>query len=281
MVHYTSELADSNNQEVCTLLCDLLENQPPYKKTRFENAWYYKLISLKELSIRSFCEACNAESVFCATFSGTFKEIATECMTATTNVFDAASSKKYECFAGKSFILTFTFLCAKCKRPHYYSILITDGNILKIGQYPSYTSNEVQDVRKYKNLISKYYPELTKSINAYSQGMGVGAFVYLRRILEHLVESRFTGDKSWKFDEKFKAVEAAEQLIPEELSPAKLRIYSILSKGVHEYTEEECMELYLVVKFVVERMLDIELEKQENKRKAAAAIAAINNKLRH
>lgn len=281
MVHYTSELGDSNNQEVRTLLCDLLENKPPYKKIRFDNEWYYKLISLNELSIRSFCESCDTESVFCTDLSGTFKEIVTGCMAATANVFDAASSKKYEYFAGKSFLLSFTLLCAKCKQPHYYSVLITDGNILKIGQYPSYTSNEVQDVRKYKNLISKYYPELTKSINAYSQGMGVGAFVYLRRILEHLVESRFTGDKSWKFDEKFKAVEAAEQLIPEELGPAKLRIYSVLSKGVHEYTEEECMELYLVVKYVVERMLDIELEKQENKRKAAAAIAAINNKLQH
>lgn len=279
MVHHTSELGDSNNQEVRTLLCNLLENEPPYKKIRFDNEWYYKLISLEELSIRSFCESCGADSVFCATFSGTFKEIATVCMLATANVFDATSTQKYERFDGKNFVLTFTFLCAKCKTPHYYSVLIADGNILKIGQYPSYTSIEAQDVRKYKNLISKYYPELTKAINAYSQGMGVGAFVYLRRILQHLVESHFVGDKNWKFDEKFKAVEAAEQLIPDELGPVKLRIYSVLSKGVHEYTEAECIELYLAVKFVVERMLDIELEKQENKRKATAAIEAINNKL--
>ena len=43
MVHYTSELGDSNNQEVRTLLCDLLENKPPYKKIRFTSRIYYML----------------------------------------------------------------------------------------------------------------------------------------------------------------------------------------------------------------------------------------------
>lgn len=279
MMYRTSEIVDNNNQEVSKLLCDILENQPPYKKFDFDIKWYYKLISLEDLSIRTYCESCQSDSVFCTTLSNAVYEIKNECLRVTSNIFNAANPGTCEHLRKRSFVVPLTFQCAKCKTSHYYFLLITNGKIIKVGQYPSYTSNDVQNVRKYKNLISKYYPELTKSINAYSQGMGVAAFVYLRRILEHLVESRFTGDKSCKFDEKFKAVEAAEQLIPEELSPAKLRIYSILSKGVHEYAEEECMELYLVVKYVVERMLDIELEKQENQRKAKAAIAAINIKL--
>lgn len=53
----------------------------------------------------------------------------------------------------------------------------------------------------------------------------------------------------------------------------------MLSKGIHEYEEDECMQLYLSVKFIIERMLDLELEKKQNSVKAKAAIRAIKGKL--
>ena len=169
--------------------------------------------------------------------------------------------------------------CAKCGEAHYYSLLFKGNTVIKIGQYPSFSKSEVQSLRKYKNLISKYYPELTRSVNAYSQGMGVAAFVYLRRILEYLVESKYNGDTSWKFIEKLKEVEKTEEIIPEELSAVKEEIYSVLSKGIHEYEEDECMELYLAVKYVIERMLDIELERKSRLSKANEAMKAIKSKL--
>ena len=115
MVHYTSEIGDSNNQEVRALLCNLLENNPPYKKIRFDNEWYYKLITLDELSVRSFCESCDTESVFCAALSCTFKEIVTACMAATANIFDATSSEKYKYFDGKSFSCRLHFCAPNAK----------------------------------------------------------------------------------------------------------------------------------------------------------------------
>ena len=110
--------------------------------------------------------------------------------------------------------------------------------------------------------------------------MGVAAFVYLRRILEHLVEKRFTGDKALKFSDKLHEVEKNERIIPIELNPIKNQIYAILSKGVHEYEENECLELFLAVKFVIERMLDMELEKKNNISKANIAMTAIKSKLK-
>src|SRR5699024_9976862 len=119
-----------------------------------------------------------------------------------------------EYYKGKECFVNITLHCAKCGEAHYYSLLFKGNTVTKIGQYPSFSKSEVQSLRKYKNLISKYYPELTRSVNAYSQGMGVAAFIYLRRILEYLVESKYNGDASWKFIEKLKEVEKTEEIIP-------------------------------------------------------------------
>ncbi len=180
-----------------------------------------------------------------------------------------------EYYNDKEYFVNITLRCAKCGEAHYYSLLFKGNTVTKIGQYPSFSKSEVQSLRKYKNLISKYYPELTRSVNAYSQGMGVAAFVYLRRILEYLVESKYNGDTSWKFIEKLKEVEKTEEIMPEELSAVKEEIYSVLSKGIHEYEEDECMELYLAVKYVIERILDIELERKSRLLKANEAMKAI------
>lgn len=46
-------------------------------------------------------------------------------------------------------------------------------------------------------------------------------------------------------------------------------IYGILSKGIHELSEEECLEIFPIVKIGIELILDekIELEERERKKK--------------
>lgn len=266
---------------------NIIENEPPYKKIDFDVNWYTKLINVSDISINAFCDTCDAERVFTANIYNYLRNTIGKDVirlpggsvipTSTENIKRQSLADRMQ---GKSYLLGFEMKCAKCGEIHYFSILLTESFVVKIGQFPSYAHNETRSVKKYKNLISKYYPELTRSINAYSQGMGVAAFVYLRRILEYLVEKKFTGDKSLKFSEKLHEVEKKEQIIPDELESIKNQIYSVLSKGVHEYEEDECAELYLAVRFVIERILDIELEKKNNQSKAKLAIAAINSKLK-
>ena len=75
-------------------------------------------------------------------------------------------------------------------------------------------------------------------------------------------------------------VEESEIIIPVEFETIKNEIYTILSKGVHEYEEDECLGLYEAVKYVIERLLDIELEKKENAKKTSEVLKAIKDKLR-
>ncbi len=266
---------------------NIIENEPPYKKIDFDVNWYTKLINVSEISINAFCDNCDAESVFTSNImddirSTMAKDVirlhgGSSVMPVTLETIKKQSVE--DRVRGKTYLLGLNLKCAKCGEVHYFSLIFTETFAVKIGQYPSYAHNETRNIKKYKNLISKYYPELTRSINAYSQGMGVAAFVYLRRILEYLVDKKFTGDKSLKFADKLNAVEKSERIIPEELEPIKNQIYVILSKGVHEYEEDECMTLYMAVRFVIERILDIELDKKNNQSKAKIAMSAIKGKL--
>lgn len=261
------------------LLVQILITEPPYKSFDFEYDWYIYFGIIENLCIDAFCEKCCGEKVFDGDVTEGFQFLKRSTLQVTGGPPGSRHPSIEEYYKGKECFVNITLHCAKCGEAHYYSLLFKGNTVTKIGQYPSFSKSEVQSLRKYKNLISKYYPELTRSVNAYSQGMGVAAFIYLRRILEYLVESKYNGDASWKFIEKLKEVEKTEEIIPEELSAVKEEIYSVLSKGIHEYEEDECMELYLAVKYVIERMLDLELERKSRLSRANEAMKAIKSKL--
>lgn len=275
--HSVFDKLDTNEQK--NFLVHVLENEPPYKAIKFDYNWYIRFGLIEKISVDAFCQNCDSEKVFSDEIKDYLHELLEDSFRSTGHSPGSSAPATNEFYNDKEYFVNITLHCAKCGEAHYYSLLFKGDTVTKIGQHPSFTKISAQDLKKYKNLISKYYPELTKSVNAYSQGMGVAAFVYLRRILEYIVESKFTGDMSWKFIEKLKEVEKSEPIIPAELEEIKAEIYSVLSKGVHEYEEDECMQLYLSVKFIIERMLDLELEKKQNSDKAKAAIKAIKGKL--
>jgi hypothetical protein len=53
-----------------------------------------------------------------------------------------------------------------------------------------------------------------------------------------------------------------------------------LSRGVHEYSEEECLAMYPILKAVITLILDEQLIQRENKRIVSEAEKAIPQKLR-
>lgn len=71
-----------------------------------------------------------------------------------------------------------------CTRDHSHSLLfdllITNGRMIKIGQYPSFADISVGDTTKYKSILGNKYREYNKSLGLFSRGVGIGSFVYLR-----------------------------------------------------------------------------------------------------
>lgn len=74
----------------------------------------------------------------------------------------------------------------------------------KIGQIPSLADLTLPDLRKYRQVLGDdRFKELTRAIGLTTHGVGVGAFVYLRRIFESLIEgshAEASKDPGWDED---------------------------------------------------------------------------------
>lgn len=145
----------------------------------------------------------------------------------------------------------------------------------KIGQYPSIADMQFFECIKYKKVLKNSYRDYTMALGLFASGVGAGAFLYLRRVLEKLVEEAHQAcisNEIWDeqlykgshFDDKIKLVESAgEIIIPAELNPIRNRIYGVLSKGVHESDEDECKELFPYIKLAIDLILDTKIAAKE------------------
>ncbi len=150
----------------------------------------------------------------------------------------------------------------------------------KVGQYPSMADIQMFDVEKYKTVLNKeQFREFKMAIGLYSSGVGCGSFVYLRRIFEGLVrEEELEASKSddWNYEEyrsrdfnkKIAYLESlGHKIIPDELNNIKTRIYGVLSKGVHSSSDQECIELFPIMKYIIEELLDHKIAEKKRKDK--------------
>jgi hypothetical protein len=122
-----------------------------------------------------------------------------------------------------------------------------------------------------------------------ANGVGIGSFVYLRRIFEDLVgeayleglkEGKITKDQyKGRVDDK---IELLKAYLPDFLVKHK-QIYSILSLGIHELSEDVCLQHFEAVKAGIELILDEKLVKKEKALKleeASKKISAIAQQLK-
>ena len=173
---------------------------------------------------------------------------------------------------------------AKCKRYNdifAFSIFynVEEKYLIKIGQYPSIADFHIYEIKQYDKLLSKdVLKEFTKAIGLAANGVGIGSFVYLRRIFENLILESFEEAKQEgkveeetfsrsRMDEK---IGLLEDYLPPFLVENK-SIYSILSKGIHELDENTCLEYFEPMKVGIEIILDQKLEKKKQKEKVEEA----------
>lgn len=157
------------------------------------------------------------------------------------------------------------------------------NTITKIGQFPSYSDINTHSLPKYRKVLSKdLFADLTRAINLYSHDIGAGSFVYLRRIFESLIQEatrEVTNQNGWS-EEEFKSMHMDEKIaklkdyIPLFLYENRV-MYAILSKGIHELSESECLNHFNVIKAGIEIILDEKIEKAERELKIAEAKKAI------
>lgn len=162
-------------------------------------------------------------------------------------------------------------------------LLVKNKTIQKIGQYPSYGDLNIPKVKKYVSILSeKNLGELTRAIGLASHDIGIGSYIYLRRVFESLIEEAHQNaikEKGWK-ERKYTSARMSEKIkmlkkyLPQFLIKNP-NMYSLLSKGVHELTEEECLKHFDTLKISIELILDEKLERAEKEKKIMEAEKAL------
>ncbi|WP_156289427.1 short-chain dehydrogenase [Oceanobacillus salinisoli] len=210
----------------------------------------------EDIQFDCFCIECEEESTF---------KLSSKINTVYYVKFDVEQLNNYKT------PFQYEFTCQR-NHSHKYSYIfrITDYKIEKVGQYPSTASIEINSIKKYRRILKDNYQEFSKAIGLYSHGIGIGSFVYLRRIFENLIEEshqlalqEISIDKELyqqsRMDEK---IELLSNYLPNILVENK-KLYAILSKGIHELSEDECLEIIPKVKLAIELILDEKLAEKE------------------
>ncbi|BAU28973.1 hypothetical protein DFP93_103179 [Aneurinibacillus soli] len=189
---------------------------------------------------------------------------------------------------GSSRTFQINFECtAKEKHKSYVIFHLTDdGYIVKIGQYPSIADFD-NTAKRYRKALGdkKLAKEFHTAVGLKANGVGVGSFVYLRRIFEKLIFDKIKevtqADSSIKEDDfvSLRMKEKIEKLkdhLPEFLVNNPV-LYSILSKGVHELTDKECLAHFDTVRAAIILILEEKLEKEEREKRKKIVSKELQN----
>jgi len=180
-------------------------------------------------------------------------------------------------------LLTYlTYLCSNCRATRKLFALHvsikdaadeTSGICYKFGEYPNYGPSTPTRLLR---LFGKDREIFLKGRQCENHGLGIGAFVYYRRvveshkdqILDEIIEvaKKVAPDLVSAFEEAkkqhqfLKAVESVKDAIPQALlvngqNPLTL-LHSALSEGLHAQTDEECLEIAHDVRVVLAELAE-------------------------
>jgi len=122
--------------------------------------------------------------------------------------------------------------------------------------------------------------------------LGIGSFTYLRRVLEKVVDEiaiqKYGKEPSWELETWKKSKKRFEYILDDlsEMLPDFLRgkkvLYEILSKGIHELNENECIEHFIEVRDAIEEILDDKMQqeqKQDRRNKLDGKLTEVKSKI--
>lgn len=157
------------------------------------------------------------------------------------------------------------------------------AQVMKIGQHPSYADLARGETREFGKVLGKdRVAELNTAIGLAAHGVGVGAFVYLRRIFESLVEEAHQiakKDPAWD-EAAYQRLRMSERLpVLAGHLPAFLvehyKLYGILSLHLHELTDADCLKNFELVKQGIFAIAEERLADRQRQERIAAARKAM------
>lgn len=184
----------------------------------------------------------------------------------------------------KSGIFSLHLRCTRAEHVYVYYFHLSGLNVEKIGQLPSVADIAQGEFSRYKSLSKDDSSELYKAVGLAAHGVGIGAFVYLRRVFERLIQQRFenahqdlpTSHEEFMHLRMSEKIACLSNQLPSFLVENRA-IYGILSSGVHELSEKNCLNFFDVMKQSIAMILDEDQKKREENSLKASLASAIKS----
>lgn len=134
-----------------------------------------------------------------------------------------------------------------------------------------------------KSMKQEDAAEFHRAVGLASHGIGIGSFVYLRRIFERMVFEKFNqhkDEKGWN-DVAFARLRMSEKIdFLKDYLPAFLvenaRSYSILSVGIHDLSDDDCLAFFPVLKRTIATIVEDDARMREDAKLRAELTDAIS-----
>lgn len=235
----------------------ILLSQPLYSKLKVQKEVYDDLLNFKE-PVDTYCLECGRNSIFNREDRTPRAALAgLGAMSGGGFTNDQPTSAEYS---------SMIYYCGRHEDHKLRFYFRWDQNTLqKIGEFPSRSDREGEILKKYKRDLKADYDLLVKSLYLYSSDLGIGSIAYLRRIFENILRdtasTQFKDEKGWTWSDWRKGkrvsdiVEELKEQLPDFLTE-NTKLYPVLSKGLHELEEEECLIAYPILLDGIKEILD-------------------------
>ena len=222
-----------------------LEDYPLYRW--FEIEVPSDLSALDAPAIRRHCPVCRSEQTFNMSYQ-----------------YQPVGAPDWQPFEHNHDMAWGVYVCASCFEFEQFFFLRVDserGRIAKVGQEPPWDISVDPALQRFLGEAIGCY---RKGLMCESQGYGIGAFSYYRRIVEDLVDELLdqipdlmAGDERERYLQGLERtkkttvvkdkIDLVKDLLPPILRPDGMNplslLHGVLSQGLHAGDDEECLEL--------------------------------------
>jgi hypothetical protein len=177
------------------------------------------------------------------------------------------------------------YLCQSCKdfeRRFFVYINETGNSMYKVGQYPEW---EIKMDKNLKKALHKHSKTYRKGLVCESQGYGIGAFSYYRRITEEIIDELLDSitdlieiDNQEDYKEALEKtkttrvtqekIDLVKDLLPSILRPNGMNplgvLHSELSEGLHAESDESCLENANHIKSILTFLINQIIQSKES-----------------
>lgn len=265
---------DITADEIHETVRDFLLQKGLYAKQETESAIGSALVQVlrepKTIRFDAHCPTCRRETPF-----RVYKQLLKDQSLALDSLIHAGAYKPVP----RTPLFAVTASCTRQGCSMFFILREASTTIEKIGQFPSMAdiaAGELRDIDHGLDRVDR--KELGSALGLHAHDVALGSFVYIRRVFERMIErarasanGSEVSDADWQDLRMDERIQALKNHLPAELVENRA-VFRILSKGIHELTEEECMLYFPSLKAAIFQMLEAEEHlRQKAIRKAETA----------